>query len=183
MATAEKTSQEAPGSGPGQGRAAACSRVRRGQPDAGARGDGRAGRQGRLAGELLGHRDHRARRDRHGDGDRGHEVGQQRRRAAGPDLQRPRRRRGADARPGSEPSPRRCTTYDLFQSSASWASLPERFRRHAVATRHAAENLAGPRRRPGPRRARDRGPAPRRRPARPDPALPGLRGDSRRPHD
>src|SRR5215210_2668477 len=34
------------------------------------------------------------------------------------------------------------TTYDIFQSSSSWASLPERFRRHAVATRHAAENLA-----------------------------------------
>ena len=33
-------------------------------------------------------------------------------------------------------------TYDLLQPSASWASLPERFRRHAVATRHAAENLA-----------------------------------------
>jgi putative nucleotidyltransferase with HDIG domain len=33
-------------------------------------------------------------------------------------------------------------TYELFQPSASWASLPERFRRHAVATRHAAESLA-----------------------------------------
>jgi putative nucleotidyltransferase with HDIG domain len=34
-------------------------------------------------------------------------------------------------------------TYALLQASTSWASLPERFRRHAVATRHAAENLAG----------------------------------------
>jgi len=34
-------------------------------------------------------------------------------------------------------------TYELFQPSVSWASLPERFRRHAVATRHAAESLAG----------------------------------------
>jgi putative nucleotidyltransferase with HDIG domain len=33
-------------------------------------------------------------------------------------------------------------TYDLFQPSLTWASLPERFRRHAVATRHAAESLA-----------------------------------------
>jgi putative nucleotidyltransferase with HDIG domain len=33
-------------------------------------------------------------------------------------------------------------TYELFQPSPSWASLPERFRRHAVATRHAAESLA-----------------------------------------
>ena len=34
------------------------------------------------------------------------------------------------------------TTYDLFQSSTSWAALPERFRRHAVAARHAAESLS-----------------------------------------
>jgi putative nucleotidyltransferase with HDIG domain len=33
-------------------------------------------------------------------------------------------------------------TYRLLQTSSSWASLPERFRRHAVATRHAAESLA-----------------------------------------
>jgi putative nucleotidyltransferase with HDIG domain len=33
-------------------------------------------------------------------------------------------------------------TYDLFQSSSSWAALPERFRRHAVSARHAAESLA-----------------------------------------
>jgi putative nucleotidyltransferase with HDIG domain len=33
-------------------------------------------------------------------------------------------------------------TYDLFQPVGSWAKLPERFRRHAVATRHAAECLA-----------------------------------------
>ena len=33
-------------------------------------------------------------------------------------------------------------TYDLFQPVASWAMLPERFRRHAVTTRHAAECLA-----------------------------------------
>ena len=33
-------------------------------------------------------------------------------------------------------------TYDLFQPVANWARLPERFRRHAVATRHAAENIA-----------------------------------------
>lgn len=33
-------------------------------------------------------------------------------------------------------------TYDLFQPVASWTQLPERFRRHAVATRHAAECLA-----------------------------------------
>lgn len=33
-------------------------------------------------------------------------------------------------------------TYDLFQPVGSWARLPERFRRHAVATRHAAECLA-----------------------------------------
>ena len=34
------------------------------------------------------------------------------------------------------------STYDLFEPSASWATLPERFRRHAVATRHAAESLS-----------------------------------------
>ena len=33
-------------------------------------------------------------------------------------------------------------TYELFQPVASWARLPERFRRHAVASRHAAESLA-----------------------------------------
>jgi len=33
-------------------------------------------------------------------------------------------------------------TYELFQPIGSWARLPERFRRHAVATRHAAESLA-----------------------------------------
>jgi putative nucleotidyltransferase with HDIG domain len=33
-------------------------------------------------------------------------------------------------------------TYKLLQPGTTWASLPERFRRHAVATRHAAENLA-----------------------------------------
>jgi len=33
-------------------------------------------------------------------------------------------------------------TYDLFQPVGPWARLPERFRRHAVATRHAAEAIA-----------------------------------------
>ena len=33
-------------------------------------------------------------------------------------------------------------TYELFQSAGAWARLPERFRRHAVATRHAAERIA-----------------------------------------
>jgi len=33
-------------------------------------------------------------------------------------------------------------TYRMLQTSNSWASLPERFRRHAVATRQAAESLA-----------------------------------------
>jgi len=33
-------------------------------------------------------------------------------------------------------------TYDLFEPVGNWARLPERFRRHAVATRHAAESLA-----------------------------------------
>ena len=33
-------------------------------------------------------------------------------------------------------------TYELFQPVANWARLPERFRRHAVATRHAAETIA-----------------------------------------
>ena len=33
-------------------------------------------------------------------------------------------------------------TYELFQPNGSWARLPERFRRHAVATQHAAESLA-----------------------------------------
>ena len=33
-------------------------------------------------------------------------------------------------------------TYELFQPNGSWARLPERFRRHAVATKHAAESLA-----------------------------------------
>jgi putative nucleotidyltransferase with HDIG domain len=33
-------------------------------------------------------------------------------------------------------------TYDLFQPTGSWARLPERFRRHAIATRHASECLA-----------------------------------------
>ena len=92
-----KNREEAPGSGPGQGRAKACSGVRRGRQDAGPRGDRRAGREGRLPGELLGHRDHRARRDRHGDGDRRHEVRQQRRRPPRPDLQRARCGRDADA--------------------------------------------------------------------------------------
>ena len=34
------------------------------------------------------------------------------------------------------------STYELFQPVANWARLPERFRRHAVATRHAAETIA-----------------------------------------
>lgn len=33
-------------------------------------------------------------------------------------------------------------TYDLLTAAGSWARLPERFRRHAVATRHAAEAVA-----------------------------------------
>lgn len=33
-------------------------------------------------------------------------------------------------------------TYDLFQPVGPWARLPERFRRHAVATRNAAEAIA-----------------------------------------
>lgn len=33
-------------------------------------------------------------------------------------------------------------TYDLFQPMSSWAELPERFRRHAITTRHAAECIA-----------------------------------------
>ncbi|MEZ5062593.1 MAG: HDOD domain-containing protein [Solirubrobacterales bacterium] len=33
-------------------------------------------------------------------------------------------------------------TYDLFQPVSSWALLPERFRRHAITTRHAAECIA-----------------------------------------
>ncbi len=33
-------------------------------------------------------------------------------------------------------------TYDLFQPASDWAQLPERFRRHAIATRHAAECVA-----------------------------------------
>jgi putative nucleotidyltransferase with HDIG domain len=33
-------------------------------------------------------------------------------------------------------------TYDFFQSVGNWDRLPDRFRRHAVATRHAAERIA-----------------------------------------
>jgi putative nucleotidyltransferase with HDIG domain len=33
-------------------------------------------------------------------------------------------------------------TCDLFSASAAWERLPDRFRRHAVATRHAAERIA-----------------------------------------
>ena len=33
-------------------------------------------------------------------------------------------------------------TYEFFQSVSNWERLPERFRRHAVATRHAAERIA-----------------------------------------
>jgi len=33
-------------------------------------------------------------------------------------------------------------TYEFFQSVGNWDRLPERFRRHAVATRHAAERIA-----------------------------------------
>ncbi len=33
-------------------------------------------------------------------------------------------------------------TYQLFQSAGAWGQLAERFRRHAVATRHAAERVA-----------------------------------------
>ena len=33
-------------------------------------------------------------------------------------------------------------TYELFQPCRDWERLPERFRRHAVATRHAAERVA-----------------------------------------
>lgn len=33
-------------------------------------------------------------------------------------------------------------TYDLFQPVSSWAQLPERFRRHAITTKHAAECIA-----------------------------------------
>jgi len=36
----------------------------------------------------------------------------------------------------------RLDTYDLFRSSGSWKLLPERARRHAVATRYAAERIA-----------------------------------------
>jgi len=34
------------------------------------------------------------------------------------------------------------STYELFQPAVAWGRLPERFRRHAVATRHAAETIA-----------------------------------------
>jgi putative nucleotidyltransferase with HDIG domain len=33
-------------------------------------------------------------------------------------------------------------TYELFSPNGSWERLPERFRRHAVASRHAAERIA-----------------------------------------
>jgi putative nucleotidyltransferase with HDIG domain len=33
-------------------------------------------------------------------------------------------------------------TYDFFQSVGNWERLPERFRRHAVAVRHASERIA-----------------------------------------
>lgn len=33
-------------------------------------------------------------------------------------------------------------TYDLLEPQGGWARLPERFRRHAVATRHAAETVS-----------------------------------------
>lgn len=33
-------------------------------------------------------------------------------------------------------------TYDFFQSVGNWDRMPERFRRHAVATRHATERIA-----------------------------------------
>jgi HD-like signal output (HDOD) protein len=33
-------------------------------------------------------------------------------------------------------------TYELFQNAGAWEQLPERFRRHALATRHAAERVA-----------------------------------------
>ena len=33
-------------------------------------------------------------------------------------------------------------TYEFFQSVGNWDRLPERFRRHAVATRHASERIA-----------------------------------------
>lgn len=36
----------------------------------------------------------------------------------------------------------RLETYGFFQSAGNWDRLPERFRRHAVATRHAAERVA-----------------------------------------
>lgn len=37
----------------------------------------------------------------------------------------------------------RLETYEFFQSVGAWERVPERFRRHAVATRHAAELIAG----------------------------------------
>ena len=33
-------------------------------------------------------------------------------------------------------------TYELFESAGPWEDQPERFRRHALATRHAAERIA-----------------------------------------
>ena len=72
-------------------------------------------------------------------------------------------------------------TYDLFQSVGNWERLPERFRRHAVATRHAAERIAGLARRRRSRRAGHGRAAPRHRPARAHPPLPRLRGDPQRP--
>jgi putative nucleotidyltransferase with HDIG domain len=36
----------------------------------------------------------------------------------------------------------RLETYDFFQPVGNWDRLPDRFRRHAVATRHAAERIA-----------------------------------------
>ena len=33
-------------------------------------------------------------------------------------------------------------TYELFESAGTWEDQPERFRRHALATRHAAERIA-----------------------------------------
>ena len=102
---------------------------------------------------------------------------QQRRRSQrGSDLQRPRRGRVSCPPPASASIT--SLAGDLRPAGrrrGRWALLPERFRRHAVATRHAADVPRQPGRRPRPRRARDRRAPARRRPARPDAPLSRLR--------
>ena len=71
----------------------------------------------------------------------------------------------------------RLDTYELFRSVGSWKLLPERFRRHAVATRYAAERIAEISDVAGRDELATSGAAPRHRAAGARTAVPGLRGD------